>query len=132
MIPFRSYHFTQQHCSILQMSPTISRKTVRVRGLPPGVTIDRLKDVAKNSAKKKHKTFFSSARTPSQEGQSSTDGPLYSLAAQDDHLTSTITCSSVVEKDKVLQSMKSVAKWESDSDFIGLTVLQCCGNVDLE
>ncbi|KAI4131528.1 MAG: hypothetical protein LQ338_001162 [Usnochroma carphineum] len=110
------------------MSPTTSQRTIRVRRLVPGITVDQLQDAAKFSAKPKRRSIFSSAK----KNQSSADIPVCFLAEQNEHLVSTVTFGSAQEKSKATEHLEKTRKWSIDSDFLGVTVLRCPEDVDLD
>lgn len=94
--------------------------------------MDQLQEAVELPTKSKRRFMFSSAQASNSEGQSSADKPLCFLAEQNGYLTSTITCSSAMEKEEAIKSLKKVKGWQPDSDFIGLTVLRGCEDSDIE
>ena len=100
------------------MSPTTSKRTIRIQGLLPGTTLDQLQDAMRFPTKSHDDTAVDETRC--------------FLAEQNEFMISTVTFGSAKGKSKATERLKTATQLEIDSDFIGLTVLRSCEDINLE
>ncbi|KAL8721376.1 MAG: hypothetical protein Q9225_001923 [Loekoesia sp. 1 TL-2023] len=88
------------------MSPTTSKRTIRVQGLVPGIAVDQLQNAIGLPAESKRRFVLSSAQASCSQTQSSIDKPVCFLAQQNEQLVSTVTFGSPKEKNKAVERLK--------------------------
>ena len=116
------------------MSPTLSSRSLRVRGLQSDTSIDQLHNAMQALAKPKRRSkygLFSSTAASTIEA----DKPACFLARQGDFVTATVSFASPAAKTQAIKNVndKDIAKdWEVDDNFDGITVLRDANDIEIE
>ena len=113
------------------MAPTKSNRTLRIQGITPETSVEQLQAAIEsigNAASRR-----SHLKTSSSYNQSTLNRPTWSLARQNNYLTSTISFASADMKTKAIKKLADDhASWELDDQFASLTTLYAPENIDME